>query len=400
MIGIKIDKTSTRMSEPILILAISNGAGHIRAAEAIAEAIRAGGGSAFVVDVADYMSRTARFTHVTAYLWLVRKAPRLWERIDHYQKQQTRTSPDWYYRRGCRRLIQLVRELRPKAIVATEVGCCEIAALIKRDLELDVPLVAINVNYDADLAWVQPEVDLYGVPTEQVRAELIDFGAPHDRIAVWGVPMSAGFATLDRDCARANVCRWLGLDANEGLVLISGGGEGIGPIEKVTLRLMQLEPTPQIVVVTGKNQRLQRAVENLLSKNGHRVRVLGWTNRIVELMRASDVMVSKLGNTFDEAIVAELPIVALEPPPGSERVQYKLLDEWGVGSAVRTVDEMAETVGRLLQHSAELEAMRERARGRRLIGVADRVAHWLKMKCEVSQGGTELSAASALVVNG
>ena len=400
MIEITIDKTTTRMSAPTLILAISNGAGHIRAAEAISEAIGAAGGSAIVVDVADYMSRTARFTHVTAYLWLVKNAPRLWNRIDRYQKKQTRTSPDWYYRRGCRRLIQLVRELRPMAIVATEVGCCEIAALIKRDLKLDVPLVAVNVNYDADHAWVQPEVDLYGVATERVRAELINLGAPHDRIAVWGVPMSAGFAKLERDRARADVCRWLKLDPGKGLVLISGGGEGIGPIEKVTLRLMQLESTPQIIVVTGKNQRLQSSVEKLLNKNGHRVRVLGWTNRIAELMRASDVMVSKLGNTFDEAIVAELPIVALEPPPGSERVQYQLLDEWGVGSAVRSVDEMAATIARLLGPSAELEAMRERARGRRLIGAGDRFAHWLKIKCDVYQGLPELSAASALVVNG
>ena len=399
MIGTTIDKTSTRMSEPTLILAISNGAGHMRAAEAISEAIDAGGGAAVVVDVADYMSKTARFTHVTAYLWLVKNAPRVWDRIDRYQKKQTRTSPDWYYRRGCRRLIQLVRELRPKAIVATEVGCCEIAALIKRDLKLAAPLVAVNVNYDADQAWVQPEVDLYGVATEQVRAELIDFGAPHDRIAVWGVPMSPGFATLKRDCARADVCRWLKLEPDHGLVLISGGGEGIGPIEAITRRLMQLESKPQIIVVTGKNLRLQRSVENLSSKNGHRVRVLGWTNRIAELMRASDVMISKLGNTFDEAIVAELPIVALPPPPGSEQVQYKLLDEWGVGSAVGTVDELADTVTRLLGHPAELEAMRERARGRRLIGAADRFAHWLKIQGDVAQGRPEVPAASALVVN-
>jgi processive 1,2-diacylglycerol beta-glucosyltransferase len=399
MIKTAIDKTSIRMSEATLILAISNGAGHLRAADAISEAIQADGGSAVVVDVADYMNGTARFTHVTAYLWLVKNAPRVWDRIDRYQRKQTRTSPDWYYRRGCTRLFQLVRELRPKAIVATEVGCCEIAALIKRDLKLDVPLVAINVNYDADLAWVQPEVDLYGVVTERVRAELIGFGAPHDRIAVWGLPMSPGFATLERDRARAEVCRWLKLAPDEGLVLISGGGEGIGPIEKVTLRLMQLEPTPQIIVVTGKNQRLQRSVENLKNKNGHRVRVLGWTNRIAELMRASDVMVSKLGNTFDEAIVAELPIVALEPPPGSERVQYKLLDDWGVGAAVRTVDELAETIARLLGHSAELKTMRERARGRRLIGAGDRIAHWLKIKCDAARGQAELLAMSALVVN-
>ena len=346
------------------------------------------------------MTGIARFTHVTAYLWLVKHAPRIWDRIDRYQKQQTRTSPAWYYRRGCVRLFQLIRELRPIAMVATEVGCCEIAALIKKDLQLHVPLVAVNVNYDADHAWVQPEVDLYGVATEQVRAELIDSGAPREKIAVWGVPMSAHFATLERECARADVCRWLGFNPDEKLILVSGGGEGIGPIEEVTRRLMHLESTPQLIVVTGNNKGLQRSIEYLLDdKAVHRVRVLSWTNRIAELMRASDVMISKLGNTFDEAIVAELPIVALEPPPGSERVQYRLLDEWGVGCAVSAVDQMADTIARLLQNPDELEAMRRRARSRRLIGAADRIADWIKSSCWVSARRPELSEVSAAVVN-
>jgi len=298
------------------------------------------------------------------------------------------------------RLFQMVRELRPIAIVATEVGCCEIAALIKKDLQLQVPLVAVNVNYDADHAWVQPEVDQYIVVTEEVRAELINSGAPSEKIAVWGVPMSADFARLERERARADVCHWLDFNPDERLILVCGGGEGIGPLEEVTSRLMQLESAPQLIVVTGNNQRLQRSIENLIAdKAVHRVRVLSWTNRIAELMRASDVMVSKLGNTFDEAIVAELPIVALEPPPGSERVQYRHLDEWGVGCAVGTVDQMADTIARLLQNPDELEAMRRRARSRRLVGAANRIADWIKLSNLVAARPLEFSAACAAVVN-
>lgn len=399
MIEPTFERTITRISDPTLILAISNGAGHISAAEAIAEAIRAGGGAAIVVDVADYMSRMARFTHVTAYLWLVKYAPQIWDRIDRYQKRQSGTSPDWYYRRGCARLFELARDMRPKAIVATEVGCCEIAALIKKDLKLAAPLVAVNVNYDADRAWVRPEVDLYCVATEQVRAELINFGARPDEIAVWGVPMSAGFFTPARDKARADVCKSLKLDPDEGLVLVAGGSEGMGRIKEVVMRLIRLESPPRIIVVAGRNQRLRRLLENQTRQDYGRVRVLGWTNRIAELMRASDLMVSKLGNSFDEAIVSELPIVALPPPPGSEQVQYKLLNEWGVGCAVRTVDEVAETVGRLLRNSAELEAMRARARKQRLINAGDRVADWLKTKCD-ERHQEPLSRNSALAMNG
>jgi processive 1,2-diacylglycerol beta-glucosyltransferase len=140
---------------PVLILTISNGAGHIRVAEGLASAIRAAQPATpvLIADVADYMSPLARFTHVTAYLWIVKHAPAAWDRIDCYQKRQTHTSPEWFYRRGCRSLFELARRVRPRAIVATEVGCCEIAALIKRDFALDVPLVAVNDDFDADRAW-------------------------------------------------------------------------------------------------------------------------------------------------------------------------------------------------------------------------------------------------------
>ncbi len=185
----------TGRARPVLILTIANGAGHTRVAEAIAEALTVEDPATpvSVVDVADYMSMATRLTHVTMYLWLLKYAPRLWDRIDRYQKRQPHTSPEWYYRRGCRRLFDLVRRMRPRAIVATEVGCAEIAALIKRDLGLAVPLVAVNGEYDADRGWVQPEVDAYGVPRPAVADELSALGAPRGRVHDWGVPLAAEF---------------------------------------------------------------------------------------------------------------------------------------------------------------------------------------------------------------
>jgi UDP-N-acetylglucosamine:LPS N-acetylglucosamine transferase len=207
--------------------------------------------------------------------------------------------------------------------------------------------------------------------------------------------MSTDFATLECERARADVCSWLGLNPDEKLVLVSGGGEGIGPIKEITRRLMRLESAPQIIVVTGNNEGLQSTIEGLLDqKADHRVRVLSWTDRIAELMRASDVMISKLGNTFDEAIAAELPIVALRPPPGSERVQYRLLGEWGVGCAVRTIDQMTETIAALLQHPDKLEEMRGRARVRSLIGAGEHVAAWIKSSSGVSASRPEVVLAS------
>ena len=163
------------------------------------------------------------------------------------------------------------------------------------------------------------------------------------------------------------------------MLLVAGGGEGMGRLEEVTGRLLALEESkPQVVVVTGRNEGARRRCERLARRTGgERLRVLGWTERMPELMRASDLLVSKLGTTFDEALACELPIVALEPPPGSERVQYRLLDEWGTGRAVRSLDELAAAVAHLLARPGELEAMRAKARELSKTDAAPRVARWI-----------------------
>jgi len=262
------------------------------------------------------------------------------------------------------------------------VGCCEIAALIKRDLRLDAPLVAVNDDYDADRAWVQPEVDLYCFVTDELGQELVQHGAARSRIANWGVPLSTGYdIAREHQKERAEICRWLSLNPRAPIVLIAGGGEGMGRIEETAARLLRLDqPAVQLVVLTGRNElvkfRCERLVDNGSSK---RCRVLGWTGpeRMPSLMWAADLMVSKLGSMFNEAIASELPILAMEPPPGAERVQYRLLEEWQVGCAVRSLDEVVERVGHLLVHPELLEQMRQKARAHRTFGVSQRIARWL-----------------------
>ena len=379
----QLKQTDSR-SNPVLILTIANGAGHIRVAGGIAAAIQNADSSlpVMVVDVADYMTSFSRFTHVSTYLWLVKHAPAVWDRIDRHQKKQTHTSPEWYYRRGCHRLFDLARRVQPRALVATEVGCCEIAALIKRDLRMDVPLVAVNDDFDADRAWVQPEVDLYCFVNNEMDQRLVQYGVARNRIANWGVPLSAGFEVpRDREKERAEICRSLFLDPKTPIVLIAGGGEGMGKIEEIAARLLHLDqPAMQIIVLTGRNERLKSRCERIgLDCLSGKWRVLGWVGpeQMPRLMWAADLMISKLGSMFNEAIASELPIIAMQPPPGSERVQYQKMQEWQVGCAVRTVDEVVERVVQLISQPELLEQMRRHARAHRTPGASQRIAHWL-----------------------
>jgi processive 1,2-diacylglycerol beta-glucosyltransferase len=248
---------------------------------------------------------------------------------------------------------------------------------MKRDLALPFRLIAVNGEYDADRAWIQPEIDVYCMATTQVRDELYAHGAVGERLRVIGVPLAREFrrGTLRAE-ARMDVCRRLGLDANEPIILVSGGSEGLGGIDATVTRLLDIRDCRAgIIVLVGRNARLKAACEKIARERAPaRVRVLGWTSDVAELMRAAELMVSKLGHTFDEALASGLPVVALEPPPGSERVQYSLLDTWGVGRAVHSLDEMAAVVGRLLADGTELEEMRQAAARRHTPDAAQHIA--------------------------
>ena len=381
---ITADQSMNENGRPVMILTISNGYGHIRLAEALASAIRKElVMSVLIVDVADFMTPIARFTHVTAYLWLVKNLPAIWAYIDQFQKKRPGTSPEWFYRHGCRRLFDLVRETCPMAVVATEVGCCEIAALIKRDLELNVPLVAVNGEMDADRAWVQPEVNVYSCVTGQCRESFISNGAPRERVEIWGPTVADGFERLPVGASeRLAICDRFDLDHKKPIVLIAGGSEGIGSIEETISKLLGLtDPVPQLLVLTGRNARLRSRCEGLANgAQRDRLRVVGWIEpgEMPRLMSIADLMVSKLGSMFYEAIASQLPMVVLEPPPGAERMQYRLVDEWHVGRSVRTIDEMTRTVADLLKHPRKLEEMRKNAREVKQADAALRVAQWLK----------------------
>jgi processive 1,2-diacylglycerol beta-glucosyltransferase len=369
-------------ARPILFLTIKNGAAHTRAAEAIAAAWREINQEipTRIVEVSEFMSPLARFTHVSVYLWLVKNAPRVWERIDGYQKRQTRTSPEWFYRRECKKLFDLVEQIKPAAIVATEVGCGEIGALLKKDLRLKIPLAAVNLDYDADRAWIKAETDLYCLATDLIEKDFLKHGASADKIEIWGVPLDSKFRRLserERRRRREKNCVALKLNPDAPLVLVSGGGEGLGEIETIVKSLLKLET--QIIVLTGRNARLEKACRKLAA-NHRNLRVFGWTENVAELMQAADVLVSKLGLTFYEAMACALPIVALEPPPGAERVQYNLLENFGVGRAVKTVEEATKAVGELLRNKNLLREMRAQTENFGSMQAAEKLADWLREK--------------------
>lgn len=349
------------MQKPkILILTIPHGAAHQRVANALRKALLEIQPS-LTIDVVDALKHCTRWfrAYYDSYLIPLKYWPGLWGWIENIQHKHTSTGPNWLYRRGARPLFRFIKAFDPDIVVATEVGMCELAAMLKREAGARFLLVGTTAGVDLDRAWAQPEVDLYPIVPGELAAQLEAAGVPPAKILPCGLPIDPGFGSVpDREAVRAR----LGVELNLPVVLVLFGGTGFGKPRRILAELKQGLPPFQSVFITGRNRRLEEELRRHC-QDLPRSRVLGWVDNIHEWMAAADVLVSKPGGmTVVEAINSGLPLLAFDPLPGAERRVCDLIERWGVGYWARRPGDLAPLIARLLANHDELEHLRGRAR--------------------------------------
>ena len=340
-------------------MAVPHGASHQRVATALRKALCDIQPQPIVevVNALDHCPRWFRYYYNSYGLFLA-LCPALWARIENLQHHHTTTGPDWLYRRAGRYLYKFIQGYDPDIVIATEVGMCELAAILKRELRVGFRLVGAVTGMDADRAWSQPEVDLYAVAPGEAVAQLEAAGVPRHKILACGQPVDPVFTALpDRHRARIR------LEVEHGipLLLVLFGGAGVGSPRHVVAELKKVEQPHQAVFIAGRNRRLREEVASLCSDRPH-YRALGWVDNIHEWMVVADLLVSKPGaSTMIESFNCGLPLLALDPLPGNEQRACEWIEKTGVGYWVKRRADLAPLIGRLLPDREELRRLRERA---------------------------------------
>lgn len=179
--------------------------------------------------------------------------------------------------------------------------------------------------------WFYNQVDRCYVATEETKKQALSLGLEEEQIRLYGLPIRPAFGR--RFPAKKRLRKSLGMLPDTPAVLLVGGGEGMGPVEKTVDALAAtLGAACQVVVVCGRNAKL---VEKLSTKQyppGMAVHVKGFVTNMPDFMSACDVIITKAGpGTISEALICGLPMVLNAFVPCQEEGNIPYVTDNGVG---------------------------------------------------------------------
>jgi processive 1,2-diacylglycerol beta-glucosyltransferase len=361
---------------------VTAGAGHRRAAEALAECLRVRHPSQPVA-CEDWLARAPgwlRHTYPGTYRQLVQYGPRLW--AGAYAALDTpagyrATQPlrHAWNMATARRWVRWIVQTQPPVAAVTHFFPADVLAALRRQGRWRGRLIVVVTDLHPHRFWLSPGADAIVVANEAAKQTCVQAGCDPERVRVIGIPVGGLFAPPGD---RAAVRRALGLDPDRGTVLLAGGGMGVGPIAQVAEGLSRIAGTIpwglQVIVVCGENAALAERLRRATAGGPIPVHVHGFTNQMAAMMQASDLLVTKPGGlTVMEALAVGVPMVLCGGIPGQEQgnADYLLTH----GAAVQAADAAGavEAVRGLLQDSTRLEALRQRTASLSRPGAADAI---------------------------
>ena len=208
---------------------------------------------------------------------------------------------------------------------------------------------------------------------------------PDGDVTVSGIPIHPAFSE-PKD--RAACLSRFGLMGDRPIVLQLSGGFGVGPIEKIFRGILEVDVPIEVVVVTGRNEKVKAQLEQVAVPPAHRVTILGFTEHMDDLMAVSDIVVSKPGGlTTSEVLASGAAMAVINPIPGQESRNSDYLLEKGAAVKINNVATLAYKLAPLLRDPSHLERLKENVRK----------AGKPKAAFVIAQRGTRLALLSKLV---
>jgi processive 1,2-diacylglycerol beta-glucosyltransferase len=373
----------------ILLLSVSAGTGHTRAAEALRSYASASHleVTAIHLDVMRFVTPRMRTLYTDCYIALVKRTPALWSYLYRITNEadpasRTHTLRRWVERVNSKPFLREIAEFNADIIICTHFLPAEILSHLIASGSVNCPVWVQVTDFDLHRMWVHEHIAGYFAPNEEVAFRMCAQGIAADAIHVTGIPIMPAFSQqLDR-----NICaRELGIDPQVTTLLLMGGGAGRCSLHAIVERLLGFEGDFQLIALAGKNSAALTALQEIATRHPGRLVPLGYTDQIERLMACADLVVTKPGGlTVSECLAMGLPMILNAPIPGQEEHNANFLVEQGAAFKALDLATLEYRIRYLLAHPAKLKDMGCKAKALGRPSAAGQVLDTVLAKAEAS----------------
>jgi UDP-glucose 4-epimerase len=247
---------------------------------------------------------------------------------------------------GSRGLMRLVRAHNPDVIVSTYPGVTAVLGELRLRRRLKVPCFSSITDLAGLHFWAHRGIDLHFITHPESAEEVEQIAGPGS--VRWAKPPTSPsfLAARSREDAR----RALGLPATGKVIAVSGGGWGVGDLLGATSAALASEPDATVLCLCGRNDKLRARVAKRFGSEP-RLRVMGFTDRMGDVLAASDALIhSSAGLTVLEAIIRGCPVISYGFGYGHVRASNRALERFGLAQVVRSAEGLPAALDRALAH--------------------------------------------------
>lgn len=336
-------------TKKILIVSCTAGAGHKRAAEALRLTCKEHFPEhvAEHIDLMDYSDWLVRKSVTSTYHFMTRHLPALYGLIynisDDKRSAKTLNLFSSMLKVNIRKLHKFVAAFAPDRIICTHF----LASAFLKNFSENIPTDMLVTDYELNKIVLDPKIRYFFAPTEQIAEEIKQTG----RTAfATGIPLHPEFS---REKNIEIIFRDFGLKKDWPTALLLSGGTGIIDSSQMAEDIINNFRDINLIAISGQhNPRLLKKLNNLSEKSGAiNYRVIEFTDRIDELMRASQVIISKPGGlTLTECLHLKKPMIIIDPIPGQEEANADFAQKNNYGRQIADHNELVDVLRKILNN--------------------------------------------------
>lgn len=349
----------------VLLLSCNTGEGHNACCRAIAERLDAAQIPYRIVDALTCISPAVSKTLSASHRFVYRYCPH----ISHWGYCFTDRHPILYQKGtpfyafmqlGATRLAELIRDGGYDTIVCTHVWAGIILREARRKCTVPLRTYFLATDYTCSPIAEVGEADIYMIPDSRVQKAFTAKQIPQEKLYPVGIPIREAFYhPVDRQEAKVA----MGIRPTHTHLVIMCGSMGCGPMRQIVSRLdTALEPSMEVTVVCGNNDKLRRSLTDTIHCD--RIHIRGYEDRMPLLLDSADVYLTKPGGiSVTEAAVKGVPLVLVDAVGGCESGNFRLFTETGAAVGSKRAAEVTKLCLELLRDPTKREAQCKAYRG-------------------------------------